>query len=50
MLVWVRAVTLFALVAALACAAGVAGEGPQTLAQRQDNVRRSVEHLRSVGY
>jgi len=29
---------------------GVAGEKPLTLAERQDNVRRSIEHLRSVGY
>jgi len=29
---------------------GVAGEEPQSLEQRQENVRRSVEHLRSIGY
>jgi L-ribulose-5-phosphate 3-epimerase len=29
---------------------GVAGEQPLTLAQREENVRRSLEHLRSVGY
>lgn len=29
---------------------GVAGEGKLTLEQRQENLRRSVEHLRSIGY
>ncbi len=28
---------------------GIAGEGEQTLEQRQENVRKSVEHLRSLG-
>ncbi|MHB0878480.1 MAG: sugar phosphate isomerase/epimerase family protein [Anaerolineae bacterium] len=29
---------------------GVAGESPVTLEQRQENLRRSVQHLRSLGY
>ena len=29
---------------------GIAGEGPLTLEQRQANVRRSVQHLRDLGY
>ena len=29
---------------------GIAGEQPLTLEQRQENVRRSVEHLRSLGF
>jgi len=29
---------------------GIAGEQPQTLEQRQENLRRSVEHLRNCGF
>ena len=29
---------------------GIAGEGKLTLEQRQENLRRSVEHLRSIGF
>jgi len=28
---------------------GIAGEGPLSLEQRQENIRKSVEHLRSLG-